>query len=196
MLNSSNGKSLERPTRCNLSLCNIHTMVDGKGLNVSANCKMSMTKFIISYFLISALIACNEVNYIAGENHSVCVITYNNSELNATRLLDSITILNPELGKRNQDKYTYNSAGTGYVSKELYFWKNNKHYVLSFEPTSNGNYHSLRLVNFGIDGEVLSKTDGMTSEQIDLAKEIMNTSFIKELETHFTNVIFYLDCMD
>ncbi len=157
---------------------------------------MSKTKFIISCFVIYAITACDGVNYTAGENHSVCVITYNNSELNATRLLDSLIILNPELGKRNQDKYTYNTEETGYVRKELYFWKKNNHYVLSFEPASNGNENSFRLVNFGLDGEVLSKTDGLTSEQIKIANEIINTSFISELETHFTNVIFYIDCMD
>lgn len=138
----------------------------------------------------------NPLDFFAGENHALCVISYESNDLSAAQIIDSLIILEPDLAERNQNKYTYNTDGTGYAREELYFWHNEEHYVLSLELGSNGSEQSLRIVNFGIDGEILEKTDGMSSQRIELANEIVKTSLISELKKHFTDEDFFVECME
>lgn len=158
-------------------------------------------RIIIYSVLLLILSTCggktrDPLDFFAGENHAVCIISYESNELSSAQIIDSLIILNPVLGERNQNKYTYNSDETGYVREELYFWHNEEHYVLSLEPRTNGNKQSLKIVSFGVDGEILEKTDGMSSHQIELANEIVNSSLISELKKHFPGEVFIVECME
>lgn len=130
----------------------------------------------------------------AGERHSICNIDYYSSELQSRDIIDSLITLNPPLGKRNQNTYGYNSSTSGFKSKKVFIWYEDVHYVLSITHYSKGNSQRLKVVNFGVDGEILEKYDGLSSKQIETAKEIIQKVLLKELRKYFPRIVFSCDC--
>lgn len=142
------------------------------------------------FLLMQFTFSCN----FAGEYTSICNVEYQSKSLKAAQIIDSLVVLNPELKKSTQNKFGYDVSGTGYEQDNLFFWYEKNHYVLAIAYYSEGTTQRLRVVNFGRDGDVLEKFDGLTRKELKFARKIIKEMLLPELELWFPDLSFSCDC--
>lgn len=157
-------------------------------------------EFRISFvILILFFVGCrqnskNSYSHFAGEQYSICNISYNHSLLKANIIIDSLKKINPILGKSIQDKYTYDTEGTGFDEDVVYFWKNEIHYVLSISYVTSNLNQKLAITHFGIDGEILRSFDNLSDDDLILGASLIREKLLVELEKYFPTILFNCDC--
>ena len=132
---------------------------------------------------------------LAGEYHSICNIDYQSNSLRSTEIIDSLVLLHPKLKERVQGTtFSYDISGTGFESENLFLWYDGIHYVLSISFYSDGDMQRLKIINFGEDGKVLNKYDGLSRENKKLAKRIIQEELLFKLQDSFSDIVFYCNC--
>ncbi|MBL7899114.1 MAG: hypothetical protein JNJ99_11320 [Crocinitomicaceae bacterium] len=149
------------------------------------------TKRVLTFFIV--VLNCTGC-YFAGEYSSICEIAYNNSDLEPKEIIDSLKKVNPEFGQLKQTEFTYDLSGTGYEQENLFIDFEKERYVIGIQFSSTLTNHKLRIVNFGVEGEVLKKFDSMSKSETKVLNKIVNDVLVNELKNCFPNITFTPDC--